>query len=284
MRNTFSNSWELVRASGQVLNRDRALLLFPLLSGVASVGLAASFIVPTMVLGGPEALFQTSTSLGLLLAFLFYLAQYFVVFYFNAALVGAALIHLDGGRPTLRDGLAIASDHAAPILGYAAISATVGLFLNSAGRNGGFFTRLGSLILGLSWNLATFLAVPVLVTRDVGPIQAVKESARLLRSSWGEQISGTVGMGLVFGVAGVLLGIASAALLSIGAVAGPLSLIPTVVALVLAWVLFALVTSSLQGIYRAAVYRYAVTGLPGAEFAHIPLDEVVQTPRNHRGS
>jgi hypothetical protein len=279
MRNTFSNSWELARASAEVLNRDRALVLFPLLSGVASVGLALSFLLPSLLVGGPEAIFRTSTSLGLVLGFLFYLAQYFVVFYFNAALVGAALIHLDGGRPTLQDGLRIASDHAVPILGYAAISATVGLFLNSAGRRGGMFSRVGPSILGLSWTLATFLAVPVLVTRDVGPIGAVKESARLLRRSWGEQISGTVGMGLVFGLAGALLGLASVALFSIGALAGPLSMVPTVVALVFLWVLFALVTSALQGIYRAAVYRYAVTGQASAEFAHLPLDEVVQTPR-----
>jgi hypothetical protein len=99
MRNTLATSWELVSASAAVLNRDRALLVFPLLSGVASVGLALSFLLPTLLVGGPGALFETSTPLGLLLGFLFYLSQYFVVFYFNAALVGAALIHLDGGGP-----------------------------------------------------------------------------------------------------------------------------------------------------------------------------------------
>jgi hypothetical protein len=282
MRNTLATSWELVSASAAVLNRDRALLVFPLLSGVASVGLALSFLLPTLLVGGPGALFETSTPLGLLLGFLFYLSQYFVVFYFNAALVGAALIHLDGGRPTLADGLRIASDHAAPILGYAAISATVGLLLNAGSQKGGGLGRIGGSILGLSWNLATFLAVPVLVTRNVGPIQAVKESAGLLRRTWGEQISGTVGMGLVFGVGAVVLGLFSALFLGVGTAAGPLSLAPTLALLIPVWVLFALVTSALQGIYRAAVFRYAVTGEAGAEFAHLPLEEVVQTPRTVR--
>ena len=59
-------------------------------------------------------------------AFLFYLVQYFVIFFFNSALVGAAMIRLDGGDPTLRDGLRIAAGKALPILGYAAIAATVG--------------------------------------------------------------------------------------------------------------------------------------------------------------
>lgn len=277
MRNTLENSWSLVKASAQVLNEDRALLLFPLLSAIASIGLAVSVFVPTFVLGDPEALFGEATGLAVVLGFLFYLAQYFIVFYFNAALVGAALIHLDGGRPTLQDGLRIASDHAAPILGYAAISATVGLFLNSAGRRGGIFARLGSGFLGMSWNIATFLAVPVLVTRDVGPIQAIKESAALLRRSWGEQISGTVGMGLAFGVMGVLLAVASVGLFALGTVAGPLSLGAAIAGLIAMWVLFALVTTAIQGIYRAAVYRYAVTGDAGTGFRGVPVGETMQT-------
>jgi len=43
--------------------------------------------------------------------------------------------------------------------------------------------------------------VPVLVTRDVGPIEAVKASADLLRRTWGENLIGNVGLGIVFGVA-----------------------------------------------------------------------------------
>jgi hypothetical protein len=277
MRNTLANSWGLMKASARVLDEDRRLLLFPLLSSVASIGITATFVVPTLLLGGPGALFGDAAGLGLVLAFLFYLAQYFVVFYFNAALVGAALIHLDGGRPTLGDGLRIASDHAGPILGYAALSATVGLLLNTAGRRGGVLGRLGSGVLGISWNLATFLAVPVLVTHDVGPIDAVKESARLLRRSWGEQVSGTVGMGLAFGLVGVLLGVLSVGLVAVGVFAGAFSLATVVILLIVLWILFALVAAALQGIYRASVYRYAVTGSAGVGFERIPMDEVVRT-------
>ena len=56
-------------------------------------------------------------------------------------------------------------------------------------------------LIGVAWTLATFLVVPVLVTRDVGPIDAVKESAGLLRETWGENLIGNVGLGLVFAVA-----------------------------------------------------------------------------------
>ena len=66
------------------------------------------------------------------LLFLFYLAQYTVVFFFNTALVGAALIRLEGGDPTISDGLKIAFDRIGVIVEYAALAATVGMFCGSS--------------------------------------------------------------------------------------------------------------------------------------------------------
>ena len=44
---------------------------------------------------------------------------------------------------------------------------------------------------------------PVLVTRDIGPVDAVKESALLLKQTWGENLVGQGGVGLIFGLAQV---------------------------------------------------------------------------------
>ena len=130
--------------------------------------------------------------------FLFYLVQYFIIFFFNSALVGAAMIRLDGGDPTVRDGLRIASSKIVPIIGYAAIAATVGLILRIIEERAGFIGRWIAGLFGLAFTVATFLTVPILVTRDVGPVEAVKESAVLLKKTWGENIIGNAGMGLVF--------------------------------------------------------------------------------------
>jgi hypothetical protein len=273
MTDTFRNSWTLVKASARVLNEDRALLVFPLLSGVAFLALFAAIIVPVAFLGETAA-----ESPGLAIPFFlgFYFLQFFAGFYFNAALVGAALIHLDGGRPTLSDGLRIANDHVGPLLGYAAIAATVGVLLNSAGRRGQLGGRIVSGFVGTAWNLATFLVVPVLVTRDMGPIDALKESARLLRRTWGEQLSGMVGMGAAFGAAALVLGAASVGILVGAAALGPFGLVPVGALLLAFWVLFALATTALQGIYRAAVYRYALTGDAGEGFQEVAMAEMVK--------
>ena len=195
----FSRSWGLIKASAGVLAKDKELLVFPLLSAVCTLLVVAAFVLPAIGLGALDGLGENGVSAGAyLLAFLFYLVQYFVIFFFNSALVGAAMIRLDGGDPTVRDGLRIAAGKALPILGYAAIAATVGMILRAVQERAGFLGRLVAGFLGVAWTLASFLVVPVLVSRDIGPVDAVKESAALLRKTWGENLIGQGGVGLVF--------------------------------------------------------------------------------------
>jgi hypothetical protein len=104
---------------------------------------------------------------------LFYVVQYFVIFFCNTALVGAAMIRLRGGDPTVGDGFRIAVSRIQPILGYALIAATVGMVLRAISERSGLLGRLVIASVGLAWNLATYLVVPVLVVEDVGPIEAV---------------------------------------------------------------------------------------------------------------
>jgi len=123
------------------------------------------------------------------------------------------MIRLDGGNPTLRDGLAIAWSRVGRIFGYAVVAATVGLLLRALEERVGWVGQLVIRLVGVAWTVATFLVVPVLVTRDVGPVGAVKESASLLRATWGENLIGTVGLGLAFVAAYVVVFIVSGGLL-----------------------------------------------------------------------
>jgi len=277
----ISRSWELIKASGAVLRQDKELLLFPFFSAVATLIVSASFIVPLILTGA----FERSIAPGdetsyMVFLFVFYLIQYFIIFYFNSALVGAAMIRLDGGDPTVRDGLRIASSRVVQILGYAAIAATVGLILRIIEERAGFIGRWIAGLVGLAFTVATFLTVPILVTRDVGPIDAVKESAVLLKKTWGENIIGNAGMGFVFFlfylgaivVGGVLIvGVAQTA---------NAALILLIVALVvLAIIGLALVQAALQGVYSAALYRYATEGNAGGSFPDALLGEAFRPKR-----
>lgn len=274
MFSRFSNSWELVKASYAVLRSDKELIVFPLVSFIGVVIVTITFALPMAAAGifqdlaeGRSARTQAQV-LGLVIGFLFYLVMYTVIFFSNTALVGAALIRLRGGDPTLRDGFRIASQRLPAILGYALISATVGMILRAISERSGLIGQIVVSIIGFAWSVATFLTVPVLVVENVGPVEAVKRSASLLKKTWGEQLVGNFSIGTIFGlliVAAILLGgaliTAAAATKSVGLV------VMVTVVVVLAVLALALVSSALGGIYQAALYRYATDGDTGGYFS-----------------
>ena len=265
--NAFTRSWELVKASWSVLRDDKELMVFPVISSIAVMLVMVSFAVPMFLAGVFEGGFAEGLPVvGFVLAFLFYVIQYIVIFYCNSALIGAAMIRLDGGQPTLRDGFRIASERFGAIVGYALISATVGVILRSIAHRG-FIGRIIASVLGFGWNLATFLAVPVLVVEGIGPVEAVKRSTQLLKKTWGEQIVGNIGIGFAFGVISFFTMAAFVGVLIVAINTHLTALIVAAVVLGVASLLvLGLVGSTLSAIYTAAVYRYAVKGDSGAAF------------------
>jgi hypothetical protein len=260
MYTKLSNSWELVKASWNVLLADKELLLFPIVSFIASLVVIATFAVPT-ILAGVFDEFTGVPVVGYVIGFLFYVVMYFVTIFSNSALVGAAMIRLDGGDPTVSDGFRIATRHLGTIVGYALISATVGMILRAISERGGIIGQIASSLVGFAWGVATFLVVPVLVVEGVGPIEAVKRSANLLKRTWGEQIVGNFGIGTVFALLFFLLIVVGVGAIALTAATGNIGLIVTMVLLVIAAImLLAMVNGALSGIYTAAVYRYATTG------------------------
>ena len=271
MAGRFSRSWSLARASWQVLQEDTQLMVFPVISVIASVVVAGAFLLGALGLWSYDGMsnmrVERMPNNVYVLGFAFYVSLYFVIFFCNTALVGAAMMRFDGRHPSVSDGLAVASARAGRILGYALIAATVGMILRAIQERVGLLGRIVVGLLGVGWTAATFMVVPVLVSRDVGPVEAVKESAGLLKKTWGENVIGKAGLGLAFfviylaivflGVAGM---VAAVALHNFGMGAA------VIVVGVLALVLASLAHATLTGIYSAALYRYATTGSAGAGF------------------
>lgn len=261
----LSNSWSLVKASWAVLRADKELIVFPIIAFVGSIVVTITFIVPMALTRMFEDGSGNQTGISLL-SFLFYLVQYTIIIFANAALVGATMIRLKGGDPTVRDGLRIASQHFGAILGYALISATVGMILRAiAGR--GILGRIASSLFGMAWNIITYLAVPVLVIEGVGPIDAVKRSGALLKKTWGEQIAGNFGLGAVFTLITLgLIAIFVAVMIAVASTQSVGLIIAAMVGCVLVVIGVGLISSALSGIYTAAVYQYATSGDAGNFF------------------
>jgi hypothetical protein len=275
----FARSWALAKASMSVLRSDKELLVFPLLSVLAVMLVAATFLLPLFGLGVLDGAQRGDSvpSLFYLWGFAFYFVQYFVVFFFTTALVGAAMQRLDGGDPSVGSGLRIAAGKWVSILGYAAIAATVGMILRGIEQRAGIVGKIVAGFIGVAWTLATFLTVPVLVAQDIGPVAAVKESATLLKRTWGEGLIGNGGIGLVGGLAAVAVMLVGLALTGFLVKAGLGGAAIAVIALsVLAVVCIGLVQSALGGIYSAALYRYATAGDAPAGFDGVLLRDAFQ--------
>ncbi len=255
----ISNSWKLAKASAKVLSADKELMIFPALSAVMLVLVTAAFALPMILAKSAEGMLEGVGAY--VVGFLFYLVSYFVIFFCNSALVGAAMIRLRGGDPTVADGFRIASSRIGVIFGYALVAATVGMILRAIQERAGIIGRIVVGLMGMAWNLATFLVVPVLVVEDVNPIDAVKRSASLLKKTWGEQVIGGFSLGAIMALATfllilvfvplIILAIASQAPVMIGLVIG---------GFVISLLLLSLVNATLSGIYTAALYRFAAEG------------------------
>jgi hypothetical protein len=267
----FGRSIELVEQSFRVLMQDKTLMILPIVSGIVTAGVVATFVVGTFGMSVAD-LRQPLQPIVFLPVFVMYVVTYFVGIFFQAAVIAGATQRLRGGDPTIGSAIAAAADRSAQILGWAVIAATVGTLLQLIRGRGRIVERLVAGFLGAAWSLATFFVVPVLVLEDV-PVSALfGRSLSLMEDRWGEGIIGTIGLGLVSFVCWLLLaGIVASvvvglhqivAAIVIGAVGG--------VALVAAF-------SALNGIYVAALYHYATTGSAAPGFDSETLQGAFRT-------
>src|SRR5712691_6240997 len=270
----FSRSWELVKQSFAILRSDKQLMLFPVLSAVACLIVTA--IIAT---GGAMVMLPAMTSAAasgehfnpnqspafLLGIFSLYVANYFVIVFFNVALVGVANSRLMGGTWTVRDGLELAWARKGTILQWAFVAATVGVILRTLEERMGLIGRLIMRIIGVVWTLACYFVVPVLAFEDLGPIDAVKRSAKLFRDTWGEKVIGGFSLGLVslmLMLPGIGLVILTAYL---GGVAG---LLIGMAIMFVYFLLLSVLMSAVGGIFNAALYRYACFKQVPPAFSH----------------
>ncbi len=249
--------------------------MLPVLSGIATLVVAATFLVPLLTRADWEVSGQGYVSL-----FFLYLALAYITIFFNTALISAAHERLTGGDPTLGSALRGAARRAGRILPWAFISAVVSIVLRAIEERAGFVGRIVVSLVGMAWAVVTFLVLPIIVVEGIGAGAAIKRSAELFRRTWGENLSAHFGLGMV-GFLLVLPAVAVGALgLSLGGGASFL-----LVGAAVAWVMVtAVVMAALSGIYQTALYHFAVGGAtPGGFFESELLAEAFRPRKGRRG-
>ncbi|HEX9398333.1 MAG TPA: DUF6159 family protein [Burkholderiales bacterium] len=255
----IANGWALAMQSGRVLMLDKSLLVFPLVSGIACFLVLATYAAGIFASGLASPDRHVNEALFWVLLFLYYFANYFIIVFFNSALIACAMIRFRGGDPTVSDGLRAARERLAQIASWALLAATVGVVLRMIEERVGFVGRIITALLGAAWAVATYFVVPVLVVEKLGPVDAAKRSAQIISKAWGEAIVGNVGIGILSFLAVVLLVIPCGAvtlLLATSAQSIAIGVAGGVVTLALL-VLIVLASSALNAIILSALYLYA---------------------------
>lgn len=264
----LSNGWEVSKQSWQVLKQDKELLWFPVFSGIALILVFASFILPMFAVPGLrealDSIFergaiqgnnQVAQFFGVVLLFVFYFINYFVIVYFNTALSACAVYRFRGGDPNVRLGIKMANERLPQIAGWALLAATVGMILRMIQERSEWVGRVVVGLIGVVWSTATFLVVPTLAVEGLGPIDALKRSSKLISQVWGEGLAGNFRIGLI----GFLLIVPAIVLVMLAFYAGlpPVALVLIGVAFVLYALGVQVVTTALQQVFIAGLYVYA---------------------------
>lgn len=267
----LSNGWNISLNSFKVLRENRQLIVFPILSGISMILLTLSFIVAILAAAGWDAggISQHSTPASYAGVFLFYMLNYFIVIFFNTALIHCATLYFRGEKPTIKAGLAFSVSQLRSILTWSLFAATIGFILRLLQENLGSVGRVITGLIGIVWNIATFFAVPVMLYEQTGPIATVKRSAQIMKQKWGERIGAGFSFTIIyllamFLVCGILFGLGLIINPVVGCVLGVVGAL-TVIA----------VLSASQTIFVSAMY-HNVTGDPVKHFEQQFIDNLFE--------
>lgn len=275
MLDKFTRSWELTKQSWAVLRAEKGLVLFPILSSLASLAILASFAVPIALTINWSQFKQSGQSAHQVfhtwhypVLFVLYVVSFFITTFFNAGLIACVNERLEGRDTTVGFGIRAAAGRIPQIFGWSVLNATVGIIIQMIADRAGWIGQIVLRLIGMAWAIATFFVVPVLVIEGVGPFDAVKRSVEVIRKNWGEAGITTLGFGAVGTLATLLLlalivgpGVAITALTN-----SPIAIVASLAAFALAAMVLGVIISTMKVIVRAALYRYAVTGTVAAGF------------------
>lgn len=248
----------LFKQSYQILKSDKQFVLFPVLSGVFA-GIAAMIVGGIYLAGINTVIPQEGVAFSIfsvVMLFLYYLSAYYILIYFNSGLAASVLSSFKGGETGYKYGMSQAKQKRKQILEYAIVAAIVGVLLKLIAEKLKFLGTVVEAVLGAAWSLATVFIAPVIITSDLGPIDAIKESAGIFKKTWGKTIVGSVGFALIGLVAFV------ACLIPIGAgifLKDTTAIIVGGAITVVGFVIASILINACASIYRTALFYYATT-------------------------
>lgn len=270
----FKASRIIVSESWQVLKQDKEMIFFPILSMIFSLVpfiLLLTFYFFVVLKGSFANAENINVDQGqykYLVLLVYYAFAFFIVNFFQAGVFVIAHARFNGQNIGFSEAFGVAVKNSGKIFVWSLISATVGVILNAISEKSNIVGKIVAGLLGAAWNIMTYFSLPSLVIGQNSIKDSFKDSASVIRKNWGETIIINFGAGLFFGmiiILGLLVGI------------GLVILVPQLILLVV-FLFFVLVvavsiiSSTLNSIFKLALYEYAKTGVVPQGFS----GEVIQ--------
>ena len=266
----LSRGWPLTKLSFNVIGKDREILFFPIISGIALL------IIWRLRSSGSTSSRSAWRTQPLPVLAAFFIAFYFLcgvrrgIFQCGTGLLRHASVERRQTHLLVRhqDGLS----RLKYITEWALLSATVGLVLQAISSRSGDLGKLVIGLVGFAWSVATYFVVPIIAFEQVGPLQAIKRSA-----SGPEELLGR-GAYIEPGSRSDILRTGAAradtADHRVGHRGGSMAIIVGVIIAVVYWLCMAVLASAVSGVLLTALYRYGTTG----KLSEYYSEQVLQNP------
>lgn len=264
MFESFSRSWELTKMTFKVINKDKRLLLFPILSAIFSILFVFSLIFPALFLGD---------NFSWIIVFGLYFGLAFIATFFNVGVVYIVKNTIEEKKVTIGNAFSFTFSRIGPIIGWSLISATVGLILRildevaeNLGGIGEIIIKITTSLIGGIWAFLTIFVIPAMVYKNIGPFKAIAESSQKIKKTWGENLVKNIGFGIaqflfiIIGIIALILGYLLFA--PLGGV-----ILSIFIALILIYFVFVITYFSIaNAVFGTALYVYADTGKMPLEY------------------
>ncbi len=244
----------LVKASWAALKQDKSLVSLPVVGGAISLLAMIPIVIGFVVV--PEG----GEWIYVVLAIISAMILAIIATFFAVALAAGAHERMNGGNPSVKSAMAQAWKHKKAVVGWALLSATVGLVLNALKEKFKTAGNIASTLGGMAFSIASFFVIPIIASENLGPWPALKKSVATFRDKWSS--TARVQLRLAVYVLGLIIA-AIVAVVVVVVLANVNSALAVVVGIVLGVAIFyvALVLGAISSYSRVALYRYS-SGMP----------------------
>ncbi len=264
----LSNGWKIAMNSFKVLNANKQLVLFPILSSISLILVIGSFVVGALAINGWNTDFLDENQNPILqyaILLAFYVINYFIIVFFNMALIHCTRLYFRGEPVSLSEGIRFSMSRVGVIFSWAVFAGIVGTILKTIQENSGIVGKIITGLIGIVWGVATFFVVPVIAYENKGPLEAFKRSSQLMREKWGESLAGNFSLGLIQFIGVLVVGVV---FFMIGYIIHPMA---GVALAILGCFIVTAIISAAQTIFVSAVY-HNITNEPTIHFSQQLID------------